>query len=47
VHSQDLVARDAALSVQLREEAVNLPDIFLTEVSFLKAALVKYLMYPP
>ncbi|KAF8348338.1 sulfate adenylyltransferase [Amanita rubescens] len=28
---KDLVARDAALSVQLREEAVNLPDIFLTE----------------
>lgn len=28
---KDLVARDASISAQLREEAVSLPDIFLTE----------------
>lgn len=32
IQSQDLVARDLPLRQQLREEARNLKDIFLTEV---------------
>ena len=33
---QDLVARDESISPQLKQEAVALPDIVLTEVSILR-----------
>lgn len=43
---QDLIARDAGISFQLREEAAGLPDIVLTEVLYRLATLGSYLFSP-